>query len=761
MKEPVSDEIKRLQGCINDLTSVLALAAVWSGREPTQIVSTLLDALLVILHLDFAYARVKDPISGGVTEIGRFAQSAKLAADPREIGELLETWLGNDSHNWPSCTRNFIGNQELTIVPVRLGLRDEIGMVVTGSQRSDYPAETERLLLTVAANQAVVAIQEAREITAQKRIAHELEQKVAQRTSELATLVDSLPAMVAVMTAEGEVEFINRRAHKYFGTTVEDLKDWAVSDAIHPHDRTNAVATWGRSIDTGQFYEFDHRLRRSDGAYRWFRAAGLPLRGSDGSVIRWYVLLADIHERKISEQKLREDEAELRQITDAIPVIVNVLGADGTVLHVNQAAFDYFGLAWENVPVADYVARFTHPEDVEKQDWAKAIARGLPFEHELRAIGKDGKYRWFLVRCNPLLDDDGHIIRWYATGTNIEDRKREEERTRNENLALREEITRSSMFEEIVGSSKPLHKVLTQVEKVAPTNSTVLISGETGTGKELIARAIHKRSNRSGRPFISVNCGAIPQSLIASELFGHEKGAFTGAMQRRAGRFEAADGGTLLLDEVGELPMETQVALLRVLQEREFERIGGSEPLKVNVRLLAATNRDLNKAVAAGTFRQDLFYRLNVFPIEVPPLRDRVDDVPVLVEYLIDRYGKKAGKKFSDVANRTLELFQKYHWPGNIRELQNVVERAVVVCDGPSFSIDETWLRTEPIPSSAGVPAVSGAAGGEKEVIEKALAESRGRVSGAYGAAAKLGIPRQTLESKILKLGINKHRFRI
>jgi formate hydrogenlyase transcriptional activator len=317
------------------------------------------------------------------------------------------------------------------------------------------------------------------------------------------------------------------------------------------------------------------------------------------------------------------------------------------------------------------------------------------------------------------------------------------------------------MFEEIVGSSPALCRVLGEVAKVAPTDSTVLISGETGTGKELIARAIHKRSNRAARAFIRVNCAAIPQSLIASELFGHEKGAFTGALQRRTGRFEAADGGTIFLDEIGELPMETQIALLRVLQEQEFERIGSSEPLQVDVRVIAATNRDLGRAVEAGTFRQDLFYRLNVFPVRLPPLRERVDDISVLVEYSIDRYAKKAGKKFRAISKKTLELFETYDWPGNVRELQNVIERAVVLCDGDTFSIDETWLKRTPrwAPDPE-VPLIATVVAHEKELIEAALAKSNGRIAGPSGAAAKLGIPRQTLESKIRSFGIDKHQFR-
>jgi formate hydrogenlyase transcriptional activator len=338
---------------------------------------------------------------------------------------------------------------------------------------------------------------------------------------------------------------------------------------------------------------------------------------------------------------------------------------------------------------------------------------------------------------------------------------------RNENLALREEIDRSSMFEEIVGSSEALQRVLGQVAKVARTDSTVLIVGETGTGKELIARAVHKLSDRATRAFIRVDCAAIPPSLIASELFGHEKGAFTGALQKRLGRFESADGGTIFLDEIGELPAETQPALLRVLQEREFERVGSSKPIAVDVRVLAATNRDLKAAVTRGAFRQDLFYRLNVFPIEIPALRERVDDIPMLVEYLVERYARKAGKRIRNISRKTLELFQAYDWPGNIRELQNVVERAVILCDGDTFSVEDTWLNGEPSQSG---PTVSNAGAlteresvlvqQEKKSIEAALAASEGRISGPVGAAARLGIPRQTLDSKIRALRIDKHRFK-
>jgi transcriptional regulator with GAF, ATPase, and Fis domain len=289
----------------------------------------------------------------------------------------------------------------------------------------------------------------------------------------------------------------------------------------------------------------------------------------------------------------------------------------------------------------------------------------------------------------------------------------------------------------------------------------VLITGETGTGKELIARAIHKGSRRATQAFISVNCASIPPSLIVSELFGHEKGAFTGALQRHQGRFELAHSGTIFLDEIGELPAETQVALLRVLQERQFERVGGTRVIPTDVRIIAATNRDLSAAIAAGAFRTDLFYRLNVFPIRVPPLRERKGDIPMLVEYFARRYAEKAGKQISKIDKNTLKLCQSYHWPGNIRELQNIVERSIILCTGDTFWIDEAWLSSQDAPRpKSSAPLSQALHNYEKDLIEVALAESNGKVAGPNGAAAKLGIPRSTLDLKIKQLNIRKNTIR-
>src|SRR5215470_11244069 len=714
------------------------------------------------------------------------------------------------------------------------------------------------------------------------------EQKLLQSETDFRTIINSIPGFVHTMSPAGEVEFVNQQILEYFGKTSEEMKDWTQANVVHPDDLLRVVETLRKSLETGQVCDVELRCRRADGVYRYFQSRGRPVRNAEGQITTWYFLLTDIDDRKCAEQKLRQREEDLRTITDAIRQVIvvlapdgktlyanqvaceetglslsaimkdgfapqvfhpddvdrlrareeglrrrapfelevrarhtsgeyrwylvqynplkdesgkvirwyvtatdidgskrageklrqseqelrtitetirqpiTVLAADGTLLYANRIALDRSGLTMEETKDGGFLRQVCHPDDFDRTvaERSAGLSAGFPFDSEMRVLFKDGQYRWQLVQYNPLKGESGQIIRWYGTTTDIDDRKKMEERLRNENLVLREEIDRSSMFEEIVGSSKPMSQLLKKVEKVAPSDSTVLILGETGTGKELIARALHRRSKRAGRAFVKVNCAAIPQSLIASELFGHEKGAFTGALQRRVGRFEAANGGTLFLDEIGELPMETQIALLRVLQEKEFERVGSNHPISVDVRLIAATNRDLPGAVAAGTFRQDLFYRLNVFPIAVPPLRERVDDIPVLVEYFVGRFANDAGKDIRHIAGQTLEQLRGYHWPGNIRELQNVVERAVILCETDTLEVDDSWLIGESEEPSQSQDGLSALTDREVEMIEAALAESRGRISGPSGAAAKLGIPRQTLESKIRRLGIDKYGSR-
>jgi PAS domain S-box-containing protein len=528
---------------------------------------------------------------------------------------------------------------------------------------------------------------------------------------------------------------------------------------VHPEDVGLVKDALERAAQGKHDFDYEHRLQMPDGSTRYIY--NLCHRNEDATGNAEVVgAIMDITERKVSEQAIRAQEMQLRQVLDLAPQLVAVFGPNRERLYANSVALAYIGATLENWQQLELGSEL-HPDDAERVN--AAAARGSlnnsPCELEVRIRKNDGTYRWFLARCNPMSAEPGHPTRWYVACADIEDRKRTEERLQEENVALREEIDKTSMFEEIVGSSPALMAALSRVSKVAGSDSTVLITGETGTGKELIARAIHRRSDRSANAFVAVNCAAIPRDLIASELFGHERGAFTGAVQRRVGRFELANGGTIFLDEVAELSPEMQATLLRVLQEREIEHIGGTKSIPVDVRVIAATNRNLTEGVAGGTFREDLFYRLNVFPLEMPPLRDRRQDIPVLVEYFIHRYAAKAHKTFRRVSKKTLSRLQSYPWPGNVRELQNVIERSVIVCDTEEFVVDGSWLTSVHKLDGAGTLA-SRLSAYEKALIEEALLASSGQVFGPTGAAARLRLPRTTLESRIRTLRINKNRFR-
>ena len=587
---------------------------------------------------------------------------------------------------------------------------------------------------------------------------------------DVQVLIDSIPALIHTARPDGYLDYFNKRWLEYFGVTLDEVAGWNWTAVIHAEDVDGILTRWRACIVTGEIFEYETRVRGANGKYRWMFHRKVPLRDANGNIVKWYGSSMDIHERKTAEGKIRDQEAELRQIVDLVPQQVAVFGPGGERLYASRVTLDFLGLSleeWLQIPAETFSAsRFIHPDDRERvaRGYSDSIrSGGSAFELEMRVQRADGSFRWLLTRFKPLHDDKGEVKRWYVASTDIDERKRAEEKLQQENVALREEIDKASMFEEIVGTSPALKSVLSRISKVAPSDSTVLITGETGTGKELVARAIHRRSNRASRVFVSVNCAAIPRELIASELFGHEKGAFTGATQQRLGRFELANDGTLFLDEVGELPAETQIALLRVLQEHEFERVGGTRPIRADVRVIAATNRDLQAAISAGSFRSDLFYRLNAFPIEIPSLRERRADIPLLFEYFIDRYARKAGKNIKRVNKKTLECLQSYPWPGNIRELQNVIERSVILSETEIFSIDESWLPQQPLRTAEPNPQVElprRLLAQEKEMIEAALKESRGRIFGPKGAAAKLGIPRSTLESKIRSLKINKNLFK-
>ena len=486
----------------------------------------------------------------------------------------------------------------------------------------------------------------------------------------------------------------------------------------------------------------------------------------------------EVAERKNAEEKLRRSEVYLLESQRLVHMFSWAHDAATGRVTSSPEVRRVFGAApEEDVSISEFFLGRIHPEDRAgaEREFAEAGAAKVSYESDYRIILPDGSIKNIHTIGHPVFNEAGEIVEFVGTAMDVTEQRRAraeletafeeikklKDQLHDENVALREQIDQAFMFEEIVGSSPALQTVLSKILKVAPTDSTVLVTGETGTGKELIARAIHKRSQRSSRAFIGVNCASIPSSLIASELFGHEKGAFTGALQRHQGRFELAHSGTIFLDEVGELPAETQIALLRVLQEHQFERVGGTRVLPTDVRVIAATNRDLRADIASGTFRADLFYRLNVFPIEVPPLRQRKEDIPMLVEYFVKRYAEKAGKQIHKIDKNTMELCQTYPWPGNIRELQNIIERSVILCSGDTLWIDDAWLTTEEQPYHLELPAplTETLQNQEKEIIEAALAASGGKVAGPKGAAAKLGIPRSTLDSKIKQLKIHKHKY--
>src|SRR5438067_13803827 len=585
--------------------------------------------------------------------------------------------------------------------------------------------------------------------------------------------VDTTPAFIHTARPDGYLDYFNRGWLDFLGKSLEDVCRWRWSELVHPEDVAEIVQKCDAAVGSGEPLEGEARVLRADGRDRVLVHQKVPLHDEQENIVQWFGSSMDIEDGKYAEEQLRQSAQELQRSEF-------YLSEGQRLAHMGSWAFDSAGFDYwspelfrihgldpaSTAPTVQEYLDLLHPED--REFMANLIKRVLveasPFDATKRIVRPDGEVRY--IRCvGAAVIENQKLKRYVGSALDVtehelltQELQRREAYLAEENIVLHQELGKTSMFEEVIGTSPVLQMVLARAAKVAPTDSSVLIMGETGTGKELIARAIHKRSKRSERPFISVNCAAVPSSLIMAELFGHEKGAFTGALQRRLGRFELAEGGTLFLDEVGDLPLETQIALLRVLQEREFERVGGTEMLRCDVRVISATNRDLHSAIAAGSFRSDLFYRLNVFPIELPPLRERKEDIPILVNYFVNRYAQRAGKKIDTIRKKSIEALQQYSWPGNVRELQNVIERSLIIVDTNEFSVDKNWLSHE-FQSSRRVGPASKIST-EQEQIEAALAQSNGKVSGAHGAAAKLGIPASTLESKIRFLRINKFQFK-
>jgi PAS domain S-box-containing protein len=769
-------EERRLRRCVRDLIALTSLPLVWKDKTPREIADDLAIVLESTLGPELVAVRITGPFAEQPIYAARAARRYP-EIDPCEIAERMAPFLELECDGPAISVPNPIGPGELQIALSPVGFLNEYGVVLVGGSRMHgFPTTTDRLLMNVASNQAAALL----ETVALRMRERELQAKAESQQRLLEAVLKQLPCGVIIANpSSGQILLTNSQAMEVFnqstsqtgGQTLLDFLDVGVC-----HDgRPNESKQWllARAVLNGEVVkdeEFEYVL--SAGGRRHIVANSAPVRNDRGEIIAGVVALQDVTELRETQQRLLlKSEEKYRDLIDLSPDAIFIVDSVGNHVSANPAGLDLLRCTAQELtgmPVSDtYLpeergAFRSRLEQIKTETtirfermFLRTDGTTLPVEVSASAV-RHGYFQTVVRDISERKRSEAALEKAFKEIQHLKDQLYQE------NIALREEIVKASMFEEIIGVSPALQTVLSRVSKVALTDSTVLITGETGTGKELIARAIHKGSQRSSRPFVSVNCAAIPRDLVASELFGHEKGAFTGAVQRRLGRFELAEGGTILLDEIGELSAETQIALLRVLQEREFERVGGTRPIQTDTRVIAATNRDLEAAIAAGTFRSDLFYRLNVFPIEIPPLRERREDIPLLVEYFIDRYARKAGKKMRAIERSTLELLRSYAWPGNIRELQNVIERSLIVCETQTFSIDESWLSRRPLPSKPkrALDLSEKLVVQEKEMIEAALRDSGGRVSGPSGAAVRLGMPGSTLESRIRSLKINKIQFK-
>src|SRR5712664_1465930 len=669
-------EERGLRRCLRDLIAFTSLPLVWKDKTPREIADELAAVLESTLGSEFVVVRITGPFATKPIDAACAARRYS-GLDAREISQRVAPFLELECEGPATAAPNPIGPGELQITLSSVGFLNEYGVVlVGGSHAHGFPTTTDRLLMNVASNQAAALL----ENVALRMRERELQAKAEAQQRLLETVLKQLPCGVIIANpSNGDILLTNSQAMEVFKPSTSQTGGQTLLDVLDvgfgADGRPNEPKQWllARAVLNGEVVkdeEFEHVL--SDGERRYIVANSAPVRNDRGEILAGVVALQDVTELRETQQKLLfKSEEKYRDLIDLSPDAIFIVDSEDNYVSANPAGLELLKCAAQELtgmPVSD---TYLPEERGASRSRLEEMKTETIIRFERTLLRTDGTTLPVEVSASPVRH--GYF---QAVVRDISERKRSEEalakafkeiqtlkdQLQTENIALREEINRASMFEEIVGTSPILQTVLSRLSKVAPTDSSVLITGETGTGKELIARAIHRRSRRSSRAFVSVNCAAIPRDLIASELFGHEKGAFTGATQRRLGRFELAEGGTIFLDEVGELPAETQIALLRVLQEHEFQRVGGTGSIPTNVRVIAATNRDLEAAINAGMFRSDLFYRLNVFPIEIPALRERREDIPLLVEYFIDRYARKAGKSFQAANKKSLDRLQAYSW---------------------------------------------------------------------------------------------------
>ena len=624
--------------------------------------------------------------------------------------------------------------------------------------------------LRLFADQAAIAISNAQALEAQ----NQANEKLKESERSLRLLTETIPQMLWSASAKGEVDYCNQYVIDYTGLPMEELQGEGWIKGIHPGDAGRMTDAWMSSVLTGAPFHFEFRgFRARDETYRWCVSKALPLRDPDGRIVKWYGSVTDLDDWRRAQDALKESKEELRQLIEGIPQLLWRATPDGAVDYHNQRLLEYHGKSLEQVRGFGF-ASIIHPDDRERllKTWRESVSSGTPFEVESRLLGVDGHYRWFLVRGLPFHDARGVIARWYGSCTDIETRKQTEQALELENAYLQEQVREE--FSEMIGDSPALKRALHQIQMVASTDTTVLISGESGTGKELAARAIHRSSRRHENPLVTVNCASIPRELFESEFFGHTKGAFTGALRDRVGRFQMADGGTIFLDEVGEIPIELQSKLLRVLQEGDIERIGDDCMRRVDVRVLAATNRDLVQEIYAGRFREDLYYRLCVFPIHLPPLRDRREDIGLLAGHLLRIVCRRLNLPQPKMTDQAIELLSAYDWPGNIRELQNVIERGAILSQGGPLRVDLVLADFRSYPLTSKVKSIGKPLGNNKSVSEQvvfskagmkrreyentiaALNKSNWKIYGPGGAAEILGVKPTTLSSRIKRMGLKR-----